>query len=125
MIEFIGRLYRAGVPLVAGTDWTPGFTLQHELELYVQAGLTPGQALQVATLNGARYSGVLKDRGTIERGKRADLALFDGDPTAQIADLRKAVLVIKGSTAYYPSEIYEELGIRPFVTPIKLTRAGR
>jgi imidazolonepropionase-like amidohydrolase len=121
MIEFVGRLYRAGVPLVAGTDWTPGLTLQRELELYVEAGLTPSQALQVATLNGARYAYVLKDRGTIEPGKRADLVLFDGDPTTQIADIRKTVLVIKGTTAYYPSEIYEELGVRPFVAPVKLT----
>ncbi len=121
MIEFVGRLYRAGVPLVAGTDAIPGFTLQRELELYVQAGLTPPQALQVATLNGARYARVLDDRGTIEPGKRADLVLFDGDPTKQIADIRKAALVIKGTTAYYPSEIYEELGVRPFVAPVKLT----
>lgn len=125
MIEFTGRLYKAGVPLVAGTDDVPGFTLHRELELYVQAGLTPSQVLQVATLNGARYSGVLKDRGTIEPGKRAYLVLFEGDPTAQIADVRKAALVIKGTTAYYPSEIYEELGVRPFVAPVKVTRPGR
>lgn len=121
MVEFVGRLYKAGVPIVAGTDGIAGFTLQRELELYVQAGLTPAQALQVATLNGARYSRVEKDRGTIEPGKRADLVLFDGDPTAQIADIRKAALVIKGTVAYYPSEIYEELGVRPFVDPVKLT----
>lgn len=121
MIEFVGRLYKAGVPLVAGTDDVPGFTLHRELELYVQAGLTPSQALQVATLNAARYARVLNDRGMIEPGKRADLVLFDGDPTAQIADIRKATLVIKGTTAYYPSEIYEELGVKPFVAPVKLT----
>ncbi len=125
MIEFVGRMYKAGVPIVAGTDAVPGFTIQRELELYVQAGMTPSQALQVATLNGARYSRTLNDRGTIERGKRADLVLIDGDPTAQIADIRKAALVIKGATAYYPSEIYEELGIRPFVAPVKLTGAQK
>ncbi|MEQ1865060.1 MAG: amidohydrolase family protein [Micropepsaceae bacterium] len=121
MIEFVGRLYKAGVPLVAGTDDVPGFTLHRELELYVQAGLTPSQALQVATLNGARYARVLNDRGMVEPGKRADLVLFDGDPTAQIADIRKVALVIKGTTAYYPSEIYEELGVRPFVVSVNVT----
>ena len=109
------------VPLVAGTDDVPGFTLHRELELYVQAGLTPSQALQVATLNGARYARVLNDRGMVEPGKRADLVLFDGDPTAQIADIRKVALVIKGTTAYYPSEIYEELGVRPFVVSVNVT----
>ncbi|HEU5041639.1 MAG TPA: amidohydrolase family protein, partial [Gemmatimonadales bacterium] len=123
MIEFIGRLYRAGVPLVAGTDDVAGFTLQRELALYVQAGLTPGQALQIATWNGAQYSGVLGDRGSIEPGKLADLVLVDGDPTADIAALRRVALVIKSDRAYYPSEIYEALGIKPFADPVRL-RSG-
>jgi amidohydrolase family protein len=125
MVEFVGRLYRAGVPLVAGTDDVAGFTLQRELELYVQAGLTPAQALQIATWNGARYSGALADRGSIERGKRADLALIDGDPTADITALRRVALVIKGDRAYYPSEIYEALGIKPFAEPVRYQSVGR
>jgi Amidohydrolase family len=125
MVEFIGRLYRAGVPLVAGTDDVAGFTLQRELELYVQAGITPAQALQIATWNGAQYSGVLADRGSIEPGKLADLVLVDGDPTADIATLRKVALVIKGPRAYYPSEIYESLGIRPFAEPVRVRSTSR
>jgi imidazolonepropionase-like amidohydrolase len=120
MIDFIGRLYRAGVPLVAGTDDVAGFTLQRELELYVQAGLTPAQTLQIATWNGAQYSGVLADRGSIEPGKLADLVLIDGDPTADIAALRRVALVIKGQRAYYPSEIHEALGIKPFAGPVRI-----
>jgi Amidohydrolase family len=115
MIEFTGRMYKAGIPLVAGTDALPGFTLQRELELYVQAGLTAAQALQVATYNGAKYSRVLDDRGIIMQGKRADLILVDGDPTQNISDIRKVSLVIKGDTAFYPAEIDEALGIKPFV----------
>ncbi len=65
MVEFVGRLYRAGVPLVAGTDAIPGFTLQRELELLRPSGLDPVASAQVATLNGARYAR-LNDRGTIE-----------------------------------------------------------
>lgn len=114
MVDFVGRAYRAGVPLVAGTDEVPGFTLHHELALYVRAGLSPAQALQVATWNGAKYSGVLDDRGSIAAGKRADLVLVDGDPTADIAALRRIATVIKGDTAYYPAQIYAELGIKPF-----------
>ena len=114
MIEFVGRMYKAGVPIVAGTDALAGFTLQHELELYVQAGMTPSQALQVATYNGAKYARVLDDRGVIMQGKRADLILVDGDPTRDISDIRKVALVVKSGTAYYPSEIDEALGIKPF-----------
>lgn len=114
MIEFVGRMYKAGVPIVAGTDALAGFTLQRELELYVQAGLTPAQALQVATLNGAKYSRVEEDRGVIKPGWRADLILVDGDPTKNISDIRNIALVVKGDKAYYPSEVYEALGIKPF-----------
>jgi imidazolonepropionase-like amidohydrolase len=116
MVEFVGRLYKAGVPIVAGTDELAGFTLQAELELLVQAGLTPAQALQVATLNGAKYSRVLADRGTIEPGKLADLVLVDGDPTRNIGDVRKVALVVTRGSLVYPHEVHESLGIKPFVS---------
>jgi cytosine/adenosine deaminase-related metal-dependent hydrolase len=120
MIEFVGRMYRAGVPIVAGTDDIAGFTLQRELELYVEAGLTPSQVLQIATYNGARYSRVLDDRGVISPGRRADLILVDGEPTRNISDIRKVALVIKGEVAYYPSEVFEAMGVKPFTAPLKI-----
>jgi hypothetical protein len=120
-IEFVGRLYRAGIPLVAGTDATPGFTLQRELELYVQAGLTPSQVLQIATWNGAKYSKVLAERGSITPGKVADLVLIDGDPTQDISAIRKVAMVLKGDKAYYPSEVYTELGVKPFAEALRFT----
>ena len=116
MIDFVGRLHRAGVPLVAGTDAIPGFTLQRELELYVQAGIPAGEVLRIATLNGARYSGVLADRGSIEVGKLADLALIDGDPTADIGAIRNVALVVTQGRSIDPSAVFRELGIKPFVT---------
>ena len=119
MVEFVGRMYKAGVPIVAGTDGIPGFTIQSELEWYVRAGLTPAQVLQIATWNGAKYARVLDDRGSITPGKLSDLVLIDGDPTANIADIRKVALVVKGDTAYYPSEIFEALGIKPFAQAVK------
>ena len=119
LVEFVGRMYRAGVPIVAGTDALPGFALQGELALYVDAGMTPAQALQTATWNPAKYSMLAGDRGSIAVGKRADLILIDGDPTRDIADIRKVATVIKGDTVYYPSEIYREMGIKPFAEPIK------
>lgn len=122
MVEFVGRMYKAGVPILAGTDEMPGFTLQRELELYVQAGLTPSQVLQVATLNGATVARAT-DRGVIAPGKTSDLVLIDGDPTTNIADIRKVALVIKGATAYYPSEVDQALGIAPFAEPVRVTSA--
>lgn len=124
LVALLGRTYQAGVPVVAGTDEVPGFTLQRELELYVQAGMTPAQALQVATWNGAKYTRTLDDRGSIAPGKRADLVLVDGDPTTDVSDLRRTVLVIKGDTAYYPAELHDALGIKPFAEPLRLVPAG-
>jgi len=123
MVEFVGRLYKAGVPIVLGTDAIPGVTVQSELEWYVRAGLTPAQALQVATWNGAKYTRTLDDRGSVTPGKRADLVLIDGDPTKDISDIRKVALVLKGDTAYYPSEILEAVGIKPFAEPVKVMPA--
>lgn len=122
MIEFVGRMYRAGIPLVAGTDALAGFSLQRELELYVQAGLTPAQVLQIATWNGATYTRTLADRGSITPGKRADLVLVDGDPTKDIANLRKVVLVITQGKLVSPRDIDEALGIVPFVADVPRMR---
>lgn len=123
LVEFVGRAYKAGVPLLAGTDEIPGFTLQHELALYVRAGLTPAQALQVATWNAAKVARVLDNRGSVTVGKRSDLILIDGDPTKDIGDIRKVSLVLRGDTAYYPSEVHEALGVKPFAAAAKVTAA--
>ncbi len=117
MVEFVGRLHRAGVPIVAGTDHIAGFTLQSELEIYVQAGMTPARALQIATWDAARYARAA-DRGSIAPGKLADLVLIDGDPTANIADIRKVALVITQGSRIVPSEIHQALGIRPFAANV-------
>ena len=116
MIDFVGQMHRAGVPLLAGTDEMAGFTLQRELELYVQAGISPAEVLQIATWNGAKYSGVLTDRGSIEVGKLADLALVEGDPTTDITALRRMAIVVTQGRSIDPSRVFTELGIRPFVT---------
>lgn len=125
LVEFVGRAHKAGVPVVAGTDEMVGFTLQRELALYVQAGMSPGEALQTATWNAAKVARVLDDRGSIAVGKRADLVLFDGDPTRDIADIRKVAFVLQGDRAYYPSEIHEAMGIKPFVAPVRMQATGR
>lgn len=122
MMDLLRRLHAAGIPLVAGTDATPGLALQRELELYVQAGIPAAQALKIATWNGARYSDRLAEIGSIERGKRADLVLVDGDPVADIRAIRRIALVIKGGQALSPSALYQAMGIRPFVPSAEITR---
>jgi hypothetical protein len=116
MVEFVGRLYKAGVPIVAGTDDLAGFTLWSELEFLVKAGLTPAQAIQVGTRNGARYTRTSHERGSIEKGKLADLVLVDGDPSKNIGDIQKVAAVITRGKIIYPQEVDKALGIKPFVS---------
>jgi hypothetical protein len=124
LLEFVGRMHRAGVPLVAGTDDIAGFTLYRELELYVKAGITAADALRIATYNGAKYTGTLASAGSIEREKRADLILVDGDPTTDVSQIRRTCLVMKEGVVYYPAELYEAVGITRFVDPPQVRDGG-
>src|SRR4029077_18135593 len=98
-LKMVGEMNKAGVPILAGTDTAagvrvyPGFSLHEELELLVQAGLTPMQALQASTANAAKYLG-LADTGTIEKGKQADLVLLDSNPLQDIKSTRKIQSVV-------------------------------
>ena len=118
LLAMVVRMYKAGIPLVAGTDTLPGFTLHRELELYVKAGIPAPEVLKIATWNGAKYTRTLDRLGSITPGKLADLVLVDGDPTTNITDLRRINLVVKEGVLYYPSEIHEALGVKPFAKPI-------
>src|SRR5437762_8529790 len=98
--------FRAGGLLLAGTDPTagggviPGFSNQRELELLVESGLTPLEAIKVGTLNGATYLGRADRVGSIALGKQADLMVLDGNPAAHIEDIRKVTLVFKEGVGY-------------------------
>lgn len=99
--EMVGAMRLAGVPLLAGTDAydgavLPGFSLHQELELLVQSGLTPMEALQSATRNAAQFFGESSTRGTIEVGKQADLVLLNADPLQNIANTQQIYAVIQG-----------------------------
>lgn len=91
-MEVVREMKRDGVPILAGTDGAysqGGEALHGELELLVQAGLTPLEALQSATRDAARFMGVSKDVGTVERGKVADLVLLDANPLDDISNTRR------------------------------------
>jgi imidazolonepropionase-like amidohydrolase len=87
LVDLVGRLHQAGVPIVAGTDGS-GLELVRELELYVDAGFTPADALAAATSVPARLVGADRHTGRIAVGMDADLALVQGDPSRAIGDLR-------------------------------------
>jgi amidohydrolase family protein len=93
MVALLGKMHGAGVPIVAGTDGS-GIELVHELEIYVQAGFTPAEALAAATIVPARLVGQQAKTGSITVGKAADLALVDGDPSTRIGDLRQTRVVM-------------------------------
>jgi imidazolonepropionase-like amidohydrolase len=93
--SIIGAMHKAGVPMMAGTDTAagvavlPGFSLHTELECFVQAGFTPLEALQTATLNPAKFLGLEDQMGTVRSGKLANLVLLDANPLDDIRNTRK------------------------------------
>jgi imidazolonepropionase-like amidohydrolase len=99
-LEMTLAMHRAGVPFMAGTDTAagvhifPGFSLHDEMALFVQAGLSPMEALQTATRNPAQFMGRLSDMGTVEKGKVADLVLLDANPLDDIHNSRKIRAVV-------------------------------
>jgi enamidase len=92
---------KAGGLLIAGTDPTggggviPGYSNQRQIELLVEAGFTPLEAIRIGTLNGAKYLGRDARIGSIAVGKQADLVVLNGDPSATIADIRRVETVFK------------------------------
>jgi hypothetical protein len=107
-------LYAAGVPIVAGTDKAlPAHSLHRELELYVQAGLTPMQVIQLATLGSARVMGMEREVGSIEAGKRADMILVDGDPLTDFGALRRVTRVIANGRVFDPAPLWKSVGFQP------------
>ena len=102
---------KAGGLLIAGTDPTggggviPGFANQRQVELFVDAGFTPLEAISMSTLNGAKYLGRDKTVGSIAVGKQADLVVIDGNPAATIGDIRKVETVFKQGIGYDPAKL--------------------
>ena len=110
----IGALHRAGITIVAGTDQTvPGYSLHREIELYAQAGFTPMEAIQAATIVPARVMGVDKEVGTIEAGKRADLIVLNGNPLDDIHNTRNVAYVITNGVMYNCAELWKSVGFKP------------
>jgi imidazolonepropionase-like amidohydrolase len=112
------RFVAAGGLLLAGPDPTgnggvlPGFGDQREIELLVEAGFTPLEAIRIATLNGAIYEGRQTSIGSIEVGKNADLVVIKGDPTQQIADIENTEIVFKDGVGYDSAKLLRSVAGR-------------
>ena len=101
--------------MVCGTDPTgagrtiAGYGSRREIELLVEGGFTPLQAIKIATLNGAKYLKRDKTIGSVEPGKNADLVLIDGDPENNISDIRKTQIVFKNGIGFDSKKIFDSV----------------
>ena len=109
MVALVGKLHDARVPIVAGTDgW--GVELVRELEIYHQAGFSPAEALQSATILPARVVGADNRTGSIAVGKEADMVLVDGDPSRELGALRRVVTVVSDGYVMDGDELRKAAG---------------
>jgi len=113
-------LHDYGIQLVPGSDNMAAFTVHREVELYAEAGIPVADVLRIATLDSARITGVADRKGSIEIDKDSDLILIDGNPFDDITAIRRAVLVMKGDTLYRPEDLYQAIGVQPFLPSIEL-----
>src|SRR5688572_7400748 len=102
-----GGLLAAGVDPTGNGGALPGYGDQRNLELLVEAVFSPVEAIRIMTLNGAKVLGVDKDLGSVEAGKIADLAVVNGNPAANAADIRKVTLVFKDGVGYDSAKLIE------------------
>jgi imidazolonepropionase-like amidohydrolase len=121
-MDFEVAFAKAGGLLLAGPDPTgnggvlPGFGDQREIELLVEAGFTPVEAVQIATENGALYLGQQDRIGTLTLGKQADLVLIKGDPSKRIEEIENVETVFKAGIGYDSRKLIDsvrgQVGIR-------------
>jgi hypothetical protein len=121
-LEFELAFAKAGGLLLAGPDPTgnggvlPGFGDQREVELLVEGGFTPVEAIQIATMNGATYLGQQEHIGSIAAGKQADLVLIKGDPSKKIEDIENVETVFKDGVGYDSQKLIDsvrgQVGVR-------------
>lgn len=109
--KLVKVLHDRGVPIVAGTDMGfPGYSVDRELELYVDAGLTPLEAIRTATLEPALVMKQTAVSGSLMAGRTADLIIVNGDPLHHIRDIRKVQVVIKDGQVYDPVALHRLAG---------------
>ncbi|HPN78499.1 amidohydrolase family protein [Dokdonella sp.] len=113
MVNMVGVLFRSGVRIVPGTDNLAGMTLPREFELYVEAGIPPVDVLRIATIGSAEVMKRDNDYGRIAPGYVSDLILIDGDPTINMADIRKVRTTIRGDRLYDADALFKAVSVKP------------
>jgi len=114
-MDFERAFVKAGGLLIAGLDPTgnggivAGFGDHREVELLVEAGFTPVEAIQIATLNGAKFLGEEARIGSIAPGKQADLMIVKGNPAANISDIEKVEIVFKDGVGYDSEKLIQSV----------------
>jgi imidazolonepropionase-like amidohydrolase len=114
-MAFERQFVKAGGLLLAGLDPNGGGGLlaglgdQREVELLVEAGFTPLQAIHIATMNGAEFLGEANHIGSIAVGKAADLVVVEGNPAKRMDDIEKVKMVFKDGVGYDPGKLIESV----------------
>jgi hypothetical protein len=110
-LQLLKQARDAGLLVVPGTDkGVPGLSLPRELELYVQGGMTPLEAIQAGSIDSARAMHLDADVGTLEAGKRADFIVLDADPLEDIRNLRRASRVAANGRLYSTADLFKAAG---------------
>ena len=107
-VEMGGRLM-AGIDPTGAGRVIAGYADRHILELLVEAGFSFPQAVKICSLNAAEYLGREKETGTIEKGKRADLVLINGDPLKDIKAVRNTETVFKNGVGFDSKKLFESV----------------
>lgn len=115
VMETLTLMHEKGILILPGTDLGGAFELHRELELFAKLGMTNAQVLRRASYDTANYLGQGDSLGSIEVGKLADFFLVPGNPLDDLRAIKTVAMVVKNGNIFYPSQVYPEFGIKPFV----------
>lgn len=115
IIDTLSLMHEKGIFIVPGTDLGGAFELHRELELFQQIGMSNAEILRRASYDMAHYLGQGDTLGSIEVGKLADFFLIPGNPLTDLREIKTISMVVKDGNIYYPSQVYPEFGIKPFI----------
>jgi imidazolonepropionase-like amidohydrolase len=113
VLAMVKALVDARIQVMIGTDHIAGLMVHHEMELFARAGVPNAKILQMTSIDAARAMRLDKQVGTITRGQRADLAIIDGDPLADMTTIRRVTRTMRAGVLYQSAPLYEAVGVLP------------